>query len=255
GGGPTHTRGPAPRAAAPGRPVGGAPRAPPSGGAGAPARPATASEAHGHDGIGGENAGGYENAGNASTRPGGRFSKGDGTPDVSVEVTSAAGAGSAAGQLSVQATGSGDTTFITLTASGSSTVHWSARSGAPWLYLSRSSGALAPGESVTIKVHVDQLRQPVGHWSARVAIAPAGAVVTIGGYGSAGPSAPGGSGPGPAPGSPTPSGPGSATPSSGPDPSPTPSDPSPTPTPTNPTPSHPDGSTPPPAGTGDPVPS
>ncbi|MGW3632350.1 BACON domain-containing protein [Streptomyces sp. NPDC005122] len=224
-------------------------------GEGADGRPATASEAHGHDGIGGENGGGYENAGNASTRPGGRFDKGDGTADVSVEVTSAAGAGSAAGHLSVQATGSGDTTFITLTASGSSTVHWSARSGAPWLYLSRSSGALAPGESVTIKVYVDQLRQPSGHWSARVAIAPAGAVVTIGGYGSAGPSAPGGSGPGPVPGSPTPSGPGSATPSSGPDPSPTPSAPSPTPTPTDPTPSNPDGSTPPPAGTGDPVPS
>ncbi|MET8285926.1 MULTISPECIES: BACON domain-containing protein [Streptomyces] len=224
-------------------------------GEGADGRQATASEAHGHDGIGGENAGGYENAGNASTRPGGRFAKGDGTPDVSVEVTSAAGAGSAAGHLSVQATGSGDTTFIRLTASGSSTVHWSARSGAPWLYLSRSSGALAPGESVTIKVYVDQLRQPAGPWSARVAIAPAGAVVTIGGYGSAGPSAPGGSGPGPAPGSPTPSGPGSATPSSGPDPSPTPSAPSPTPTPTDPTPSNPDGSTPPPAGTGDPVPS
>ncbi|MFG2480040.1 hypothetical protein [Streptomyces fagopyri] len=224
-------------------------------GEGADGRPATASEAHGHDGIGGGNGGGYENAGNASTRPGGRFSKGDGTPDVSVEVTSAAGAGSAAGQLSVQATGSGETTFITLTAAGSSPVHWSARSAAPWLYLSRSSGTIAPGESVTIKVYVDQLRQPAGHWSARVAIAPAGAVVTIGGYGSAGPSAPGGSGPGPAPGSPTPSGPGSATPSSGPDPSPTPTAPSPTPTPTEATPSDPDGSTQPPAGTGDPVPS
>ncbi|MER5403492.1 hypothetical protein [Streptomyces sp. NPDC002769] len=224
-------------------------------GEGADGRPATASEAHGHDGIGGENGGGYENAGNASTRPGSRFAKGDSTPDVSVEVTSAAGAGSAAGQLSVQARGSGDTTFITLTASGSSAVHWSARPGAPWLYLSRSSGTIAPGERVTIKVYVDQLRQPAGAWSARVAIAPAGAVVTIGGYGDAGPSAPGGSGPGPAPGSPTPSGPGSATPSSGPDPSPTPSGPSPTPTPTGPTPSNPDGSTPPPEGTGDPAPS
>lgn len=224
-------------------------------GEGADGRPATASEAHGHDGIGGENVGGYENAGNASTRPGGRFAKGDGTPDVSVEVTSAAGAGSAAGRLSVQATGSGETTFITLTASGSSPVHWSARSGAPWLYLSRSSGTIAPGDSVTIKVYVDQLRQPVGRWSARVAIAPAGAVVTIGGYGSAGPSAPGGPGPGRPTGSPTPSGPGSATPSSGPDPSPTPSDPSPTPTATEATPSGPEGSTQPPAGTGAPVPS
>ncbi|WP_329321912.1 MULTISPECIES: BACON domain-containing protein [unclassified Streptomyces] len=222
-------------------------------GEGADGRPATASEAHGHDGIDGTGGGGYENAGNASTRPGHRFAKSDGTPDVSVEVTSAAGAGSAAGQLSVRATGSGDTTLITLTASGSSPVHWSARSGAPWLYLSRSSGTIAPGETVTVKVYVDQLRQPVGAWSARVAIAPAGAVVTIGGYGNARPSAPGGSGSGQGTGAPTPSGPGSATPS--PDPSPTPTGPSPTPTPTDSHPSDPGGSAPPPAGTDDPVPS
>lgn len=216
-------------------------------------RPATASEAHGPGGIGGENAGGYENAGNAAVRPGHRFGKDGHSPDVSVEVTSVPGAGGGAGQLSVQATGSGDTTIITLVASGSAPVHWSARSTAPWLYLSRSSGTLAPGETLTIKVYVDQLRQPAGPWSARVAIAPAGAVVTIGGYGNVRPSVP--AGPGPTPGSPTPTGPGSPPPSSGPDPSPTPSDPTPTPTPTEPSPSNPGGTTPPPDGTADPSPS
>jgi len=225
-------------------------------GEGADGRSVTASEAHGPDGIDGEEAGGYENAGNASTRPDARFTKGSRSPDVSVEVVSAPGR--APGHLSVAAVNSGDTTFVTLTASGSSPVHWSAQTGASWLYLSQSSGTLEPGESLTIKVYVDHLREPVGSWSARVSIAPAGAVVTIDGYGNAGsPSHPGGPGtdpdpkpsdPGPTPSNPTP------TPS---DPTPTPSDPTSTPsdpTPTDSAPSAPGGSTPPPGENADPSP-
>ncbi|MER6959229.1 hypothetical protein [Streptomyces sp. NPDC000618] len=225
-------------------------------GEGAEGRPATASEAQGPGGLDGETAGGYENAGNASTRPGSRFTKDD-EPDVSVEVISVTGLGrSASGRLSVTADHSGDTTLITLSAppDGDEPVRWSATTADHWLYLSRSTGALKPGESVTIKVYVDHLREPAGHWHARVAIAPAGVVVSIEGYGTApGPSDPG-NGPGPGPGGPVdppPSGDPVPTPTPPSSPDPTPSAPPPAtdpePTPGDPSPSAPESSAPPPA--------
>ncbi|MEU2388564.1 hypothetical protein ABZ606_28530 [Streptomyces sp. NPDC012461] len=235
-------------------------------------RSASAREADGPVDLDGEGPGGYENAGNASTRPDSRFDK-DGkkkTADVSVEVVEVAGGDrKGAAALGVTAGHHGDTTLITLTATGSAPVRWSASTGAHWLYLSQSSGTLRPGESLTIKVYVDQLREPSGHWQARVAISPAGAVVTIDGYGTApGPSRPGSPHPG-HPGSPgtshpgTPSGP---PPTTEPDPTPTtpteptPSDPPPTtdpePSPDDPAPTAPADSSPPgPGGSGDPSPS
>lgn len=194
-------------------------------GEGAEGRTASAGEAHGSDSLDGGTVGGYENAGNASTRPGTGSTRNDG-PDVSVEVVSVSGLGrNATGHLSVTAANSGDTTLVTLTAGaeGEGPVGWSATTAASWLYLSRSTGSLKPGESVTIRVYVDHLREPSGHWHARVAIAPAGAVVSIEGHGTApGPSNPG-NGHGPRPGDPTPP--------SGPEPTPTaPSSPAPTPT-------------------------
>ncbi len=94
-------------------------------------RAASASEAHGPDGLEGEAAGGYENTGNATTAPGARFGD-DGDSDVSVEVHSVSGAGGhGAGRLEVTAGHSGDTTLITLTASGRSAVRWSASTSAP----------------------------------------------------------------------------------------------------------------------------
>ncbi|GHA32338.1 hypothetical protein GCM10010372_35560 [Streptomyces tauricus] len=211
-------------------------------GEGADGRPVTANEAQGPDELGG-GAAGYENAGNAHTRPGSRFTPRSGSSDVSVEVVSVA-PGQRSG-LSVAAGSSGDTTLITLTATGDSAVRWSARTGASWLYLSQSSGTLEPGESLTIKVYVDPLREPIGAWSARVSVGPAGAVVTIGGYGTAGPSQPG-----PRPDPPAPSGPGPSDPGPGPGPGPGPSDPEPSPsepTPSDPGPSDP-GSEPTPSG-------
>ncbi|WP_189711562.1 RNA polymerase sigma factor [Streptomyces phaeofaciens] len=189
-------------------------------------------EAQDSGGLDSEAAGGYENAGNASTRPGTGFTGDDG-PDVSVEVVSVTGLGTkSAARLSVTARTSGDTTLITLAASedAEEPIRWSATTGAAWLYLSRSTGTLRPGESVTVKVHVDQLREPAGHWHARVAIAPAGTVVSIDGYGTApGPADPG---TGPRPGGP------SGPPASSPDPDPTPTDPAPPePTPSDPPPS------------------
>lgn len=230
---------------------------------------ASASEAHGPGALDGETAsGGYENAGNTSARPG-HFTKDD-KPDVSVEVVSVAGADrKGAGLLEVAAGNSGDTTLVTLTATGSAPVRWSATTTAAWLYLSRSSGTLEPGETLTIKVYVDHLREPSGHWSARVAISPAGAIVSIEGYGTAPspsdlePTDPGhGHGHGhhgPGHGTPTqpPSDPG-PDPTTPPSSDPTPTDPpppsDPEPTPTDPAPTDPEGSPPPPGEGGDPSP-
>ncbi|MEU0674320.1 sigma-70 family RNA polymerase sigma factor [Streptomyces sp. NPDC006172] len=171
-----------------------------------------ASEAQDPGGLDSSAAGGYQNAGNASTRPGGRTSAGD-EADVSVEVVSVTGTTEhGAGRLSVRAGSDGDTTLITLSAAPDAPepIRWSATATAPWLYLSRSQGVIAPGESATVKVYVDHLREPAGHWHARVAIAPAGAVVSIDGYGTA-----------PAPADPGPGRPTATPPSAGPPPSPT----------------------------------
>ncbi|MGC0205370.1 BACON domain-containing protein [Streptomyces levis] len=219
-------------------------------------RSASAREADDPFALDGEMAGGgYENTGNASTRPGPRFDR-DGKADVSVEVIGVAGAGRGTA-LEVTADNSGDTTLVTLTATGTAPVRWSATTGADWLYLSQSSGTLGPGESLTIKVYVDHLREPAGPWHAQVAVAPVGAVVHIEGYGSA----PSPSGPGPRPSSPAepPTTRPDPTPTtSAPDPTPTTQPPSPgpdpTPTPTDPEPTEPAGSTPPPSDSGDPSP-
>ncbi|QOV42225.1 sigma-70 family RNA polymerase sigma factor [Streptomyces chromofuscus] len=214
-------------------------------GEGEDGRGATASRDDGPGTLDGEAAGGgYENAGNAS-RPGGRFSQGN-KPDVSVEVISVAGAGQkGAGRLRVAAGNHGDTTLITLTASGSAPVRWSASTAASWLYPSQSSGTLRPGETLTIKVYVDHLREPSGYWSARVALAPAGAIVSIQGYGSA--PTPSDPGPGPdprpsTPGDPPPAPDPTATTTTAPDP--TPSEPTTSPTDPEPTPSASDPSAP-----------
>lgn len=227
-------------------------------GEGQDGRSASALEVDDPFGLDGEMAGGgYENTGNASTRPGPRFGE-DGKADVSVEVIGVTGAGRESA-LDVTADNSGDTTLITLTVSGPAPVRWSASTGAPWLYLSQSSGTLRPGESLTIKVYVDHLREPAGPWHAQVAVAPVGAVVHIDGYGTA----PTPSGPDPRPsdpGDPVPTHPDPTPTTSAPDPDPTPTtpppstDPDPTPTPTEPDPTDPEGSTPPPSDSGDPSP-
>ncbi|MFD5392574.1 sigma-70 family RNA polymerase sigma factor, partial [Streptomyces sp. NPDC127074] len=114
------------------------------------------------------------------------------------------------GRLTVTAHPEGEVTVITLTASGGSPVHWSASAGASWLRLNHTGGVLRPGDSTTLTVSVDHGREPAGHWSARVSVDPAGAVVLIEGRGT--PSDP----------TPTPTGPSGQ-------PTPAPTDPSPTP--------------------------
>ncbi|MFJ9818896.1 hypothetical protein ACIRU3_27310 [Streptomyces sp. NPDC101151] len=212
-------------------------------------RAATAREAQSPDALGSDPVGGYENAGNARVKPTGTPGKDaedaeDGTSDVSVEVISVSGGDrKGGGRLTVSAGNDGDTTLVILSASGSGPVRWSAATSVDWLYLSQSAGTLAPGETLTIKVYVDHLREPSGHWHAQVAVSPSGAVVSIDGYGTAPsgpptpPSTPTSPDPTPSPSTPTdppssetPSptdpgpGPGDPTPSDPPSPSPSPSD-------------------------------
>ncbi|MFF9586672.1 hypothetical protein [Streptomyces achromogenes] len=210
---------------------------------------ATAREAQGPDALDDGRAGAYENAGSARAKAGPRI-RSDGKADVSVEVVSIGGPGRGdAARLTVGAANDGDTTLITLTASpGSSDIRWSVSTSAAWLYFSRSSGTLAPGRTLTVKVYVDHLREPSGPWHARVAVAPAGAVVSIDGYGTA-PSRPAprpSSTPSsPAPSTPAPTPPASSSPP--PDPTPPPSSPPPS-TPETPAPTPPGTETPSPVG-------
>ncbi|MFY4721216.1 BACON domain-containing protein [Streptomyces sp. LaBMicrA B280] len=146
-----------------------------------------------------------------------------------------------AGSLSVTAANDGDTTLITLTATGQDPVRWSAVTGSAWLYLSQSAGTLASGESVTLKAYVDHLHEPRGAWQARISIAPAGTVVTITGSG------PLPTHPTPPPPPPTPTSPPTSPPPTQPTSSPTPTDPPPSPSPT-PTPSETTSDTPTPSG-------
>ncbi|MET9507618.1 hypothetical protein ABZX62_03905 [Streptomyces flavidovirens] len=210
----------------------------------------TASKADGPDGLGGGpydgpggDAGGpaYENTGNARTTPEPGFTAGGPSPDVSVEVVSGGTSmpgrpGEAgAGRLAVEARPAGSTTVVTLTATGDSPVSWSAWTNASWLYLSQTSGTLAPGRSITLYVSVDHEREPAGPWRARIGVDPAGAVIAVRGHGRA---------------TPPPSNPRPTPPPSSPDPTPPPTSPDPTPTESTPPPSPdptPTESTPPPS--------
>ena len=181
------------------------------------------------------------------TRPGARPGKGKPTRrlrrGVSGRSPGAAGRGRA---LSVAAANDGDTTLITLRATGDSPGPLVRRTGADWLYLSRSSGTLEPGESSTIKVYVDHLREPAGPWTrAGVAGSGGGRRHDRGLRPGAGTSGPPGADPtGPGPGPPRPTAP---PPEPTPDPSPTgPDQPDPTPTPTDQAPTDPPGPTTPP---------
>ncbi|WP_199881507.1 hypothetical protein [Streptomyces sp. CB03911] len=173
----------------------------------------------------------------------------------------------AVGLLTVEAAEYGSRTVITMTNSGGTEIHWHAVLDVDWLRLSRDAGTLAPGQRITVTVTVDEDRAPTGAWTARIALPPSQAVVTLeggphqrGGSPSApadpatGPATEPGTGPGPStgptagPSAGTPAGtptgsPGTtpATPPDGPA-SPAPSTPAPAPEPTTgPTPSPGDG--------------
>ncbi|MFD9504743.1 hypothetical protein [Streptomyces sp. NPDC060035] len=210
----------------------------------------TATEVDEGAGLDGDPYDHYENAGNARPDDQGRFTGAGRRPDVSAEVISVGGGRHGPGALTVAARSSGGRTTITLTATGTEAVVWSARADVPWLYLSRSSGRIAPGRSVTIHALVNHAAEPAGPWSARVVLAPSGAVVAIGGYGA---TAPRPASPAPVPSTPSPE-PSPSSPS--PDPTPGPTDPTdPTPGPTDPTPDPPGSPDPTPPATDPPSPS
>ncbi|SOB83419.1 BACON domain-containing protein [Streptomyces sp. 1331.2] len=135
-------------------------------------------------------------------------------PVPAAEQASAPGpAGTApAGLLTVEAGEYGSRTVLTLTNSGTTDIHWRAVTDAGWLRLSRDSGTLAPGQRITVIVTVDEDLAPATQWTARIALPPSQAVVTLEG----GPQNRGGSGSGSPSAEPTPAG--SASPTAAPSP-------------------------------------
>lgn len=104
-----------------------------------------------------------------------------------------------AGRLTVEAGELGSRTVITLTNSGGAAIRWHAVVDADWLRLSRDDGTLEPGQRITVTVTVDEERAPDARWTARIALPPSEAVVTLEGGPShrsgesGGPGGPGGS--------------------------------------------------------------
>lgn len=144
-------------------------------------------------------------------------------PAPVVEPVSAPGAPepAPAGLLTVEAGEYGSRTVLTLTNSGTTEIRWRTVTDAGWLRLSRDSGTLAPGQRITVTVTVDEDLAPTTHWTARIALPPSQAVVTLEG----GPHTRGGSTSAPADPSPT----ASAPPTGAPSPTtPSPTAPSPT---------------------------
>ncbi|MFF2657202.1 hypothetical protein ACFVUH_07530 [Kitasatospora sp. NPDC058032] len=150
------------------------------------------------------------------------------TPVGAGEAASAGAPASApSGLLTVEAGEYGSRTVLTLTNSGGTEIRWHAVVDAPWLRLSRDAGTLAPGQRITVIVSVDEDLAPATHWTARIALPPSQAVVTIEG----GPQHRGGATPAPTPTT----DPGPAEPTTTPSPTATPTataTPTPTPTPT-----------------------
>ncbi|MCX4686272.1 sigma-70 family RNA polymerase sigma factor [Kitasatospora purpeofusca] len=150
--------------------------------------------------------------------------------------TSSNGAPAPSGLLTVEAGEYGSRTVLTLTNSGGTEIRWHAVVDVSWLRLSRDSGTLAPGQRITVIVSVDEDLAPATRWTARIALPPSQAVVTLEG----GPQHRAGSTSAPAePGTGEPTAVPSPTPTGGPGPSGTPAPtaaptgtPAPTPTPT-----------------------
>ncbi|MFF2350034.1 sigma-70 family RNA polymerase sigma factor [Kitasatospora sp. NPDC058115] len=167
------------------------------------------------------------------------------TPVPAAPVGGAGGAGgtggaaeeapASGGLLTVEAGEYGNRTVLTLTNSGGTEIHWHAVVDAPWLRLSRDAGTLAPGQRITVIVGVDEDLAPATRWTARIALPPSQAVVTLEGgprhRGGATPSptAPATAEPTASPTAPTPAP--TTTPSPSATPTPTPA-PTPTATPT-----------------------
>ncbi|WP_433546316.1 BACON domain-containing protein [Streptomyces sp. CA-294286] len=189
----------------------------------------------GHDGLPYD---GYRKTGTAHGRPDPTLSVGNGVGDVTVKVLTPGRGTSATGRnLAVRAETAGGTTVVRLTASGGPVV-WSMWADAHWLHLSRTTGTLAAGESFTVYVTVDRDKEPTEPWTARLGVAPSGAVLSVSGRGTGAWAAPGTQpepgappGPGPHPGPGGHPGPGETPPPGGtPGPGPAPTDPAPQPT-------------------------
>ncbi|WEH40401.1 hypothetical protein [Streptomyces sp. AM 2-1-1] len=158
-------------------------------GAAAGAFPGPYDGADGADGYGDEEDGRHGGGGPDAHRGDPGADGGDGSPDgaavadVTAAVIRAGGGAHGPGTLTVAARTSGGVTALRLTASAAGPVVWTARTDARWLRLSRSSGLLAAGQSVTVHVLVDRAREPRHAWRARIVLAPGASDVRIAGRG------------------------------------------------------------------------
>nr|WP_237419278.1 hypothetical protein [Kitasatospora sp. SID7827] len=82
-------------------------------------------------------------------------------------------------RLTVTAGAYGSRTVLTLTNSGDGPLAWHAVLDVDWLRLSRDGGTLEPGQRITVTVTVDEARAPQSRWTARLALPPSTAVVTL----------------------------------------------------------------------------
>jgi hypothetical protein len=147
---------------------------------------------------------GTENVGTSSTSSSAADTNSPGHLTVSVTTASRASSGQVSGATSVGLPGSGGTAAASTTAAsvgafhvsvnqrdadpqsvqillrntGSAALNWTAAPSVSWLALSRSSGTLAPGQSLTVTATTTDAA-PSGEWTAQIVFGPGGIVVTL----------------------------------------------------------------------------
>ncbi|WP_432160869.1 RNA polymerase sigma factor [Streptomyces sp. NRRL F-5630] len=137
-------------------------------------RSVSARDGEGKDGAGAEP---YENAGSAQ----------DAGEPLSATVLDPEGKHRAgASGLAVTVRTRGDTSLITLRATGRAPLDWGLATEADWVRLSKHAGRLEPGESVTVRAHVVPGRTPEHGWRAEIRVSPVDAVIVLSGSGTRG---------------------------------------------------------------------
>ncbi|MFJ4439458.1 sigma-70 family RNA polymerase sigma factor [Streptomyces sp. NPDC088923] len=127
------------------------------------------------EGKGGAGAEPYENAGSAQ----------DAGEPLSATVVDPEGKHRAgASGLAISVRTRGDSSLITLRATGRAPLDWGLATGAGWVRLSKHAGRLERGESVTVLAHVVRGRTPEHGWRAEIRVSPVDAVIVLSGSGA-----------------------------------------------------------------------
>ncbi|MDT0411914.1 MULTISPECIES: sigma-70 family RNA polymerase sigma factor [Streptomyces] len=135
-------------------------------------RAVSARDSEGKDGAGAEP---YENAGSAQEA---------GAPLSATVVDPGGRHRAGASGLAITVRTRGDTSLITLRATGRAPLDWGLATGADWVRLSKHAGRLERGESVTVLAHVVRGRAPGHGWRAEIRVSPVDAVIVLSGGGT-----------------------------------------------------------------------